>query len=124
MKNKTITWALGGAVFLFFSFYYVIMQIFFPSGEPIKSQLKLLTVYAEEGKWERANQTFGELENNWNIAKPILALNYAEGDYSMFLEYMGRLKGAIKRKEATHVATDSAAMQELWNNFIRIIPEP
>lgn len=124
MKNKIITWALGGIVFLLFSFYFVSMQILFPSGEPIHRQLLMITTYAEEGKWDQANQTFWELEKNWNIAKPILALNYAEGDYSMFLEYMGRLKGAIKRKEATHVATDSGAMQELWNNYIRIIPEP
>lgn len=124
MNNKIITLAIGGAVLLLFSFYFVSLHIFFPSGEPIKNQLKLLTVYAEAGKWKQVDQTYGELEKNWNLAKHILTLNYAESDYSMFLEYMGRLKGAIKRKEIIHISTDSAAMQELWNNFIRIIPEP
>ena len=55
--------------------------------------------------------------------KFLLALNYAEAEYPVLLEYLGRLKASVEAKDTSQVTTDVAAALALWKNFIKIIPE-
>lgn len=124
MRNRTITISLFCIVLLFFTVYFVVFYSILPSGEPIKSQLQSLIDYADMGKWEEAGSTLEDLDATWSRIRHLLAINYGEADYSIFLEFLGRLKTSVRLREASQVATDAAAALELWKNFTRVIPEP
>lgn len=124
MSNKTVTISIFAVVLLLFAGYFLAFYIAFPFGQPIKSELENIIMYANEEKWLEVSETLEDLENDWGKAKKLLSLNYAEADYSMFLEYLGRLKTSTKFEEKSQVTTDAAAALALWENFIRVIPEP
>lgn len=94
------------------------------SDKPIENNLNNIMTYVSEENWIGAQNAIFELEDEWNRIKFILVLNYAEADYSMFMEFIGRIKSSVKLKDAVQAGSDAAAALELWNNFIKIIPEP
>lgn len=124
LSNKAVNVALFGIVLLIFLLYFVTIHTVLPSGEPIKGQLQSLIDYAGEEKWEDAQNSLEDLNKTWNRIKFLIALNYGEADYPIFLEYLGRLKTAVKTRDASQVTTDAAAALALWKNFIKVIPEP
>lgn len=124
MTNRGVTIALLGIVVAIFLSFVIGFSYFLPDGEPITSGLKDIQVYASQGKWEEAQQTMTQVEKDWNRIKFFLKLNYAESEYALLLEYMGRLKSGVQQKEATPVITDAGAILEVWTNIVRVIPEP
>lgn len=124
MSNKKVTISLFVIALLIFTIYFSVLNLLFPAGEPIKSELENIRKYAHEENWEQVRQTLKELERDWGIAKGILSLNYGERDFSVFLEYMGRLKASVDIEDKSQVTSDAAAILALWDNFIKVFPEP
>lgn len=124
MRNKTITLYLLGLIVLTFATYFIIQKTLFPSGEPIKSHLNDIIQYAQKGKWEEAEDSATELMKLWDGSKYFIALNYAEADYSLFIDNLARLKGAIQTRDEVETVNQALATLKLWENFIRFIPEP
>ncbi|MFZ5986620.1 MAG: DUF4363 family protein [Bacillota bacterium] len=124
MRNRTVTISLFGLIILLFLAFFVAQNTLFPSGEPIKSHLNNIIQYAEQGKWEEAENSVNKLLELWEKDKYFLALNYAEEDFSLFMENLARIQGAIKTKDDTETVSQAKSTLILWHNFIKVIPQP
>lgn len=124
LKNKTIT--IGGLVIIillfliyFLSFYYIEK-----SQQSIASNLQNISIYAQQENWVAAKDEVNKLEERWNRIKPLLTLNFAEADYFVLIEYLGRIKGDVGLQEKEQTITDVSAVLNVWQNLIRVIPQP
>ncbi|KNY25672.1 DUF4363 family protein [Pseudobacteroides cellulosolvens] len=124
MRNRTITYGLLGIILLIFIIYFAAQRIVFPSGQPIVSHLNYIIEYAQHDKWEEAEQSVNKLLESWEKGKYLLALNYAEADYSLFLDNISRIKGGIQTKDVAETVNQSLSTLKLWENFKKFIPEP
>ena len=124
MRNRTITYSLLGIIILLFFTYFVAQNIVFPHGQPIVNQLNDIIQNAEQDKWTEAEDSFNKLMASWEKGKYLLAINYAEADYSLFIENLARMQGAIEIKDDMETVSQAQSTLKLWNNFIKVVPQP
>lgn len=124
LRNRTVTYTLLGLIFILFFLYFTVQNIAFPSGQPIVNQLNDIIEYAQQEKWTDAEKTANELMVSWHKAKYLLSLNYAEADYSLFIENLSRIQGAIKTRDDTETVSQALSTLKLWDNFIKVVPQP
>lgn len=124
MRNKTITYSLFGIILLLFIAYFTTQNTIFPSGQHIENDLNKIIQYAQQNKWSEAEDLANKLVKDWDRVKYFLALNYAEADYSLFLDSLSKIQGAIKTENDTETVSQALSTIKLWNNFIKIIPQP
>lgn len=124
MRNKTITYSLFGLILLLFIAYFTVQNAILPSGKSIVNELNDLIQYARQDKWGDAEDSANKLVKDWDMVKYLLAINYAEADFSLFLDNLSRIKGAIKTKDATETVSLALSTLELWNNFTKVVPQP
>ena len=124
MKSKTIT--IGGLVIviLLFMAYFLIFYSMEHSQESIASNLNNILIYAQQENWVAANDTVDKLEKRWNTIKPLLTINFAEADYFIFIEYLGRIKSDVRIHEKEQLSGDVSAVLQVWNNLIKVVPQP
>ncbi len=124
LRNRTITHALFGTVILLFIIYFIVQDIFFASGQPVINELNSIVQYAQQDKWIEAEKSANKLISYWEKGKHLLALNYAEADYSLFLDNVARIQGAVRTKNNTETVNQALSTLKLWENFTKVIPEP
>ena len=124
LRNRTITYGLLGIILIIFIVYFSAQSIVFPSGQPIINHLNNIIQYAQQDKWDEAEQSVNKLLESWEKGKYLLALNYAEADYSLFLDNISRIQGGVKTKDVTETVNQSLSTLKLWENFKKVIPEP
>jgi hypothetical protein len=124
LRNKTITYSLFGLILLLFIAYFTVQNAILPSGKSIVNELNDLIQYARQDKWGDAEDSANKLVKDWDMVKYLLAINYAEADFSLFLDNLSRIKGAIKTKDATETVSLALSTLELWNNFTKVVPQP
>ncbi|WP_010249867.1 DUF4363 family protein [Acetivibrio cellulolyticus] len=124
MRNRTITYSLLGIILLLFVAYFTAQNIIFPLGQPIVNELNNIIEYAQQDKWAEAEESANKLVKDWDKVKYLLALNYAEADYSLFLDNLSRIQGAIKTKDDTETVSQALSTLKLWTNFTKVVPQP
>lgn len=124
MRNRTVTLALLGLVLFWFVAYFLGQRTVFTSEMAMETRLEGIIQYAERNQWEQAEESFNQLMAEWEKRKYYLALNYAEADYSLFIENLARTRIAIASKDAAETVSQARAALALWRNFIKVIPEP
>ncbi len=124
MRNRTITYSLLGLILLLFATYFIAQNTIFPSGQPIVNELNNIIEYAQQDEWVEAEDSTNKLIRHWDEGKYLLTLNYAEADYSLFLDNLARIQGAISTKNDTETVSHALSTLKLWNNFTRVVPEP
>lgn len=124
MSNKAVTYFLGAIVILLHIVFFAAQKFVFSSSEPIVNQLNNIVQYAQQEKWDEAQKAVKTVIQTWEKGKYVLGLNYAEADYSMILDNLARLQGAIKTKDETETVSLALSTLRLWDNFIKVIPQP
>lgn len=124
MSNKAVTQSLFGIISGFFLCYFLIFNNIILKDKPIEQHLNNIIEYANEGNWVEAKNILNKLEDDWNRIKYPLTLNYAEADYSLFLELLGRMRSSIKSEDANQTASDATAALSIWGNYMKVIPLP
>lgn len=124
MSNRWITFALLGLILLWFSLYFIVQRSVFPSGEPIKGLLQEIIQQSENGEWNTASRCVKHLKLEWERHKFLVALNFSETDYQVFEDTIYELTAAVETKEAFEAISRAKKGQKLWNNFLKLIPEP
>ncbi len=124
MRNRTVTLALLGLVLFWFVAYFLGQRTVFTSEMAMETRLEGIIQYAERNQWEQAEESFNQLMAEWEKRKYYLALNYAEADYSLFIENLARTRIAIASKDAAETVSQARAALVLWRNFTKVIPEP
>lgn len=124
MKDKTITISLFGILISLFIFYFIILNNLFLKDYPMETYMKTLITKVGEEKWDEAQEEMDKINQSWNKLHNMLSLNYAEADYSMFIEFLSRLESDIKENETAQAASDASAALRIWDNFIKVVPQP
>lgn len=124
MRNRTVTLLLFGLIVLLFLAYFIAQNTLLPSGEPIKTQLNNIIQYAQQDKWQEAENSVNQLLQLWDRNKYLLAFNYAEADYSIFMDNLSRIQGAVMTRNDTETVSQALSTLKLLNNFIKIVPQP
>ncbi len=124
MRNRAITYSLLGLILLLFIAYFTVQNTIFPSGQPIVNELNNIIQYAQQDKWAEAENSASKLVKDWDKVKYLLALNYAEADYLLFLDNLSRIQGAIKTKDDTETVSQALSTLKLWTNFTKVVPQP
>lgn len=124
MRNKTITYSLFGLILLLFITYFTAQNAISLSGKSIVNELNNIIQYSQQDKWGEAEDSAKKLVNDWDKLKYLLAINYAEADYSLFLDNLSRIQGAIKTRDTTETVSLALSTLELWNNFTKVVPQP
>jgi hypothetical protein len=124
LRSKTITYSLLGIILLLFIGYFTAQNAISPSGKSIVNELNNIIQYSQQDKWREAEDLSNKLVTDWDNVKYLLALNYAEADYSLFIDNLSRIQGAIKAKDTTETVSLSLSTLELWYNFTKIVPQP
>lgn len=124
MRNRTITYVLLSLILLLFTVYFITQNIVFKSGRLIEDKLNEIIQYVQQNKWSEAEEAVNKLVYIWDKNKYLLSLNYAEADHSLFIDNFSRMQGAIKTKDDTETISLALSTLALWNNFIKVVPEP
>jgi len=124
LRNKTITYSLFGLILLLFITYFTAQNAISLSGKSIVNELNNIIQYSQQDKWGEAEDSAKKLVNDWDKLKYLLAINYAEADYSLFLDNLSRIQGAIKTRDTTETVSLALSTLELWNNFTKVVPQP
>ncbi len=124
MKNRVITWGLFGIISVLFISFFIAKEMVFPAGQPVIDLLNSIITSAREENWTDAEVTANNLMAEWNKKQYLLSLNYAEEDFSLFVDNLARIQGAIITKDVNETVGQSSAALKLWKNFIKVIPAP
>lgn len=124
MRNRTITYSLLCVILVIYITYFTALNLLFPKGQPVADQLNHIIQYAQQGNWLAAEDSANKLMDSWEKGKYLLAFNYAEADYSLFLDKLSRIQGAIKTKDAAETVSEALSALILWENFIKAVPQP
>jgi len=124
MRSGTVTLALLGLVLFWFGAYFLGQRAIFTSEIAMESRLAGIVRYAETNQWEQAEESFNRLMAEWEKRKYYLALNYAEADYSLLVEYLTRTRVAIEAQDAAETISQARSAIVLWRNITKVIPEP
>ena len=124
MESKTITITLLGVVLFIFILYFITRSSIYPSDRTIKVELNNIIKYVQENKWNNAEESVNILMKAWDRAKYLLAVNYAEEDYSIFVENLAGIQGGVKAKDYGETVNQALSCLKLMENFTKIIPQP
>lgn len=124
MKDKAITISLFGILITLFICYFIILNNYLMNKYPIDTYINTIASKISDEKWKEAQTELEKMNQSWDKLHNMLYLNYAEGDYSMFIEYLSKLESDIKEKEAAQAASDASVALRLWHNFVEIVPQP
>jgi hypothetical protein len=80
--------------------------------------------YSEEKQWTKADKTFRKVENNWNKAQALIAIKYADTDYSFLMMAITRLKQEVLSKNIAGVRKEGKVCIVIFKNITSISPKP
>ncbi|MDP4180542.1 MAG: DUF4363 family protein [Bacillota bacterium] len=124
MKNYSITYWLLSITLAFFIGYFLIQRFAVLSNQPVVTRLNDIIQYAQQDNWSKARNSADEVIKIWEKDKYFIMLNYAEADYSIFIDSLARIQGAIRTRDKTETVIQVLSTIKLWENFIKVIPAP
>jgi hypothetical protein len=123
MKNNKITWLIAAAAAVLLA-GILIPRMIVSGNNHMGKTLDRIKGLAETDEWETACTLTQELENQWTRQKRLLALNFAEQDFSDFDDALCRVRSAVLVNDKSMTVSECTVAKELYNNLIRLIPEP
>jgi hypothetical protein len=124
MSNRLITLGLFGLIMTIFGSYFIIQRINFPAGEPVKGYFQGIIQDAGRDQWEKAIRKSDQLQKIWRQKRFLVMLNYSEADYQFFEDALHRLAAAVRTGDRYHTISQAMVGLELWENFLKLVPEP
>ncbi len=124
MSNRLITLGLFCLIMIIFGSYFIVQRINFPGGEPIKSYFQGIIQDANRKEWDGAMLKADQLKEFWRQKRFLVMLNYSEADYQIFEDSIYRLASAVQTRDKYQTISQAMVGMELWENFIKIVPEP
>jgi len=123
MKNSTITWGIFGVLVILFALIMV-PKYMVRENNDLGAMLTEVREAADREDWAQAQATMETLLSAWKAQKSLIALNYAEEDFSTLDDAIHHIQGAIACQDKVSVFTQSEAAQSMYDNALRIVPEP
>lgn len=125
MKQKKVSFILGITISIIFILLFTIQYLEFYATKPsFPKMIEQVVKYSEEKQWSKADKTFRKVENKWNNAQALIAVKYADVDYSFLIMAITRLKQEILSKNISGVRKEGKVCIIIFKNITSISPKP
>jgi hypothetical protein len=98
--------------------------VFYATKPTFPELIEQVVDYSAENQWAKADKTLMKVESRWNKAQPLIAIKYADQDYSILNIAFVRLRGAINTKDRHGVEREGKACIAIFLNITSISPKP
>jgi hypothetical protein len=125
LQQKKVTVILTLVLAISFIALFSVQYILFYAAKPtFPEQIQQVVDYSAENQWAKADKTLMKVESRWNKSQPIIAIKYADQDYSLLNIAFVRLRGAINTKDRHGVEREGKACILIFRNITSISPRP
>jgi hypothetical protein len=126
MKGKTILyWLCGALVSIFFLIFFWQQAVFSPAGgDGFTESIERAMRHAAAGDWENAGKEADRVRRMWSDGNALVALKYAESDYTFLNVYLIRFDRAVKQRDVEEVVREGGASIYMFENMTSIVPKP
>ena len=125
MKQKKLTIILASILCIsFISLFTIQYMMFYASKPTFPEMIENVLTYSVDNQWDKADKTFLKVEKKWDKAQPLIAIKYADQDYSLLKIGFARLRGAINEKDIQGVQREAKVCILIFKNITSISPNP
>ncbi|WP_164509037.1 DUF4363 family protein [Clostridium rectalis] len=125
MKQKKVTVILILILGVSFISLFIAQYVMFYSGKPnFPNMIEQVVLYSSKDQWDKADETLSKVEEKWNKAQVLIAIKYADQDYSLLRIAFARLRGAINTKDSYGVEREGKACVLIFKNITSVSPNP
>lgn len=125
MKEKTIAWILLlGIVALLVAISAAQWFLFNYHENNFTKTVESAIRYAYLKDWDHAQIQAQKANDIWNRGNFIVAVKYAETDYTFLNIYLTRFQLAIAQKDADEAAKEGFSALYIFNNITSVAPRP
>jgi len=79
---------------------------------------------ARDENWQKADLANDKLKEKWQNAKKILLFNFGAEEYLTLSNTINKLAAGIKAEDQGMILSDILILENIWSNYIKIVPEP
>jgi len=123
-KNKltVILAIIFSAIFItLFSLQYF---LFYGSSPTFPQKIEKVMEYCKKSDWKNANTTLIDLEKTWSDGQDIIAIKYADQQYTFLQMELLRLRKSIESQDSKEAISEGAICLLLFENITSIAPKP
>ncbi|MDF2506107.1 DUF4363 family protein [Clostridium sp.] len=125
MKQKKVTIIIALILAISFISLFLIQYFIFYSSKPtFPEMIEEVVEYSSKNQWDKANETLMKVEKKWNESQFVIAIKYADQDYSLLNIQFARLRGAINTKDVHSAEKEGKACIFIFKNITSISPTP
>lgn len=125
MSQKAIGWTLMGLIALLLGATMLGQMFLFNWGDRnFTGEVKTALSQAETGDWAGAEQAASRAMQLWNQGNFLVAVKYAESDYTLLNLTLVRFRVAIAKQDEPSAQREGLSCLYLFNNITSAAPQP
>lgn len=125
MKERSISLILAAALLVMLSTVSISQYQIFNSTHPTFAEMiRDVMTYSLNKDWDSANKMMVRAEKTWNKGNAVIAIKYADQDFSVLYVVLKRMRGAVNSKDVHGVLREGEAAIYIYNNITSISPKP
>lgn len=125
MTQKTLGWVLIGLIVLLLGGTLLGQKLLFDAGDRhFTGEIKAAMEKADADDWAGAEQAASRANDLWNQGNFLVAVKYAESDYTLLNLALTRFRADIARKDASGVRREGVSCLYLFENITSPAPQP
>lgn len=125
MTQKFLAWVLIGTIVILLGAMMVGQKLLFDFGDRnFTGEIKTAMESADAGDWAKAEQSAHRAAQLWNEGNVLVAVKYAESDYSLLNIFLARFQVSIVKRDAKTARSDGVSCLYLFNNITSPAPQP
>lgn len=98
--------------------------LFYGAKPTFPQQLQQLDGYCKQHQWKQANQLLAQVEQRWNHGQGIIAIKYADQDYTFLRMALARLHSSVRSQNVKDATTEVNVCLLLFENITSVVPKP
>jgi len=125
MSEKGIGLVLVGVLLLIYAATTLSENVVFNTGDhKFVPGIEQVINYSKAQQWQQAEREVNKVQKTWNQGNPLIALKYAESDFTFLAIYLEHLKSAVKNRDFNNVMRDGKVVIMLFKNITSTVPKP
>ncbi len=125
MTQKAIGWTLIGLIALILGAMMLGQMFLFNWGDRnFTGEVKTALLGAEKEDWAGAEQAANRAAELWNQGNFLVAVKYAETDYTLLNLCLVRFRAAILKRDREGAEREGLSCLYLFNNITSVAPQP
>jgi hypothetical protein len=125
MTQKTLGWVLIGLIVLLLGGTLLGQKLLFDAGDRhFTREIEAAMEKADAGDWAGAEQAANRANDLWNQGNFLVAVKYAESDYTLLNLTLTRFRAEIAHEDASGARREGASCLYLFENITAPAPQP